>query len=142
MWVSAERLPEVDAAFQGAVAAERLAVIGGPIESREAALRELVRSRFEALGPVTAETLAKPFGLEANDVLPALFALEQQGTAMRGNFTGSEEWCERRLLARIHRYTLKRLRNEIEPATLADPLVQAAVEIFGAEVRGVRDRRA
>ena len=24
--------------------------------------------------------------------------------------------------------------------TLADPLVQAAVEIFGAEVRGVRDR--
>ena len=46
---------------------------------------------------------------------------------MRGTFTAEagtgapgEEWCERRLLARIHRYTLKRLRNEIEPATLAD----------------------
>jgi ATP-dependent Lhr-like helicase len=76
---------------------------------------------------VTAEALARPFGLVVNDVLPALYALEQQGTAMRGRFTPeaaavdtAEEWCERRLLARIHRYTLKRLRNEIEPATLAD----------------------
>src|SRR5688572_13909324 len=122
VWIAAERLPEVDVAFPGAVAAERLAVIGGAVEDRDTALRELVRSRFEALGPVTAEALAQPFGLTAADVLPALAALEQQGTAMRGNFTGApgEEWCERRLLARIHRYTLKRLRNEIEPATLSD----------------------
>src|SRR5688572_16066500 len=122
VWVSAERLPEVDAAFPGAVAAERLVVLGGAVESRDTALRELVRSRFEALGPVMADALAEPFGLNGAEVLPALAALEQQGTAMRGNFTGAsgEEWCERRLLARIHRYTLKRLRNEIEPATLAD----------------------
>jgi ATP-dependent Lhr-like helicase len=124
VWVAAERLPEVDVAFPGAVAAERLAVLGGAIEDRDTALRELVRSRFEAMGPVTAEALARPFGLQGNDVLPALLALEQQGTAMRGTFTTEgapgEEWCERRLLARIHRYTLKRLRNEIEPATLAD----------------------
>jgi ATP-dependent Lhr-like helicase len=122
VWVAAERLPEVDVAFPGAVAAERLVVLGGAVEDRDTALRELVRSRFEALGPVTADALAKPFGLQVNDVLPALYALEQQGTAMRGNFTGGpgEEWCERRLLARIHRYTLKRLRNEIEPATIAD----------------------
>ncbi len=87
-----------------------------------------MRSRLESLGPVTADALAAPFGLRALDVLPALAALEQQGSAMRGNFTGAttlsggpaEEWCERRLLARIHRYTLKRLRSEIEPATLAD----------------------
>jgi ATP-dependent Lhr-like helicase len=127
VWVAAERLPEVDVAFPGAVAAERLTLLGGAVEDRDTALRELVRSRFEALGPVTAEVLARPFGLQANDVLPALLALEQQGTAMRGTFTSErgtgaagEEWCERRLLARIHRYTLKRLRNEIEPATLAD----------------------
>jgi ATP-dependent Lhr-like helicase len=122
VWVAAERLPEVSVVFPGAAAAERLAVIGGAIEDRDTALRELVRSRFEALGPVTAEALARPFGLTAAEVLPALAALEQQGTAMRGNFTGApgEEWCERRLLARIHRYTLKRLRNEIEPATLSD----------------------
>ncbi|HVJ29558.1 MAG TPA: crosslink repair DNA glycosylase YcaQ family protein, partial [Gammaproteobacteria bacterium] len=167
VWVAAERLPEVVVAFPGAVAAERLAVIGGAVEDRDTALRELVRSRFEALGPVTAEALAQPFGLAAADVLPALFALEQQGTAMRGRYTpgagvtvsaegagvtvsvlpnagagcvempvpvrenrnrntgtsagaSGEEWCERRLLARIHRYTLRRLRNEIEPATLSD----------------------
>jgi hypothetical protein len=101
-----------------AVAAERLAVIGGAVEDRDTALRELVRSRFEALGPVTAEALAQPFGLTAADVLPALAALEQQGTAMRGNFTGApgEEWCERRLLARIHRYTLKRLPDRARDA--------------------------
>ena len=30
------------------------------------------------------------------------------------------EWCDRRLLARIHRYTLNRLRAEIEPVSAAD----------------------
>jgi len=30
------------------------------------------------------------------------------------------EWCERRLLARIHRYTIKTLRAEIEPVSSAD----------------------
>src|SRR5690606_21670582 len=53
-------------------------------------------------------------------------ALEQQGFAMRGRYRAVlpgdeiEEWCERRLLARIHRYTLRRLRSEIEPVSLAD----------------------
>ena len=127
VWVSAERWPELTLAVRGAVAAADLALIDGTTADADTALRELVRSRFEALGPVTAETLARPFGLQAADVLPALAALEQQGAAMRGNYTGRkgadgevEEWCERRLLARIHRYTLKRLRNEIEPATLGD----------------------
>ena len=127
VWVCAERWPELSLALRGAVAAEQLAVIdGGPVDT-DTALRELVRSRFEALGPVTAQTLARPFGLQAAGVLPALAALEQQGVAMRGHYTGHkglsgevDEWCERRLLARIHRYTLKRLRNEIEPATLTD----------------------
>jgi ATP-dependent Lhr-like helicase len=123
VWVSAERLPELTLALPAAAAAETLVALETPIADADTALRELVRSRFEALGPVTAEGLARPFGLQGRDVLPALAALEQQGTAMRGRFTATgsdEEWCERRLLARIHRYTLKRLRNEIEPATLAD----------------------
>jgi ATP-dependent Lhr-like helicase len=147
-WVGAERLAEVTLALPGAVVTRRLVALDGVAKDGDAALRELVRSRLEALGPVTAATLARPFGLTALDVLPALAALEQQGTAMRGHFSsmagaGSgaagaagadtadsdavdskrapiEEWCERRLLARIHRYTLKRLRSEIEPATLAD----------------------
>ena len=124
VWVSAERLAEVLLALPGAAPEKHLAVLGEAPTDPDAALRELVRSRLEALGPVTVETLARTFGLRALDVLPALAALEQQGAAMRGTFTpdaaGAEEWCERRLLARIHRYTLKRLRSEIEPATLAD----------------------
>ena len=53
----------------------------------------------------------------------ALAALEAEGFAMRGRFTpgsAGEEWCERRLLARIHRYTVKRLRAEIEPVAARD----------------------
>jgi ATP-dependent Lhr-like helicase len=52
----------------------------------------------------------------------ALFALESEGFVLRGRFTrsGELEWCERRLLARIHRYTLGRLRSEIEPVTQVD----------------------
>jgi ATP-dependent Lhr-like helicase len=129
IFVSAERLAEVRAALPGAISADELTVLDGAVgETNDAdtALRALVQSRLEALGPVTAAALATPFGLQAADVAFALAALEQQGTAMRGRFTAQatagsdEEWCERRLLARIHRYTLKRLRSEIEPATLAD----------------------
>jgi len=134
VWVSAERANELLLALPRATAADSLVALDEAQRDPDVALRELVRSRLEALGPVTADTLARPFGLRARDVLPALAALEQQGSAMRGTFTSApaasgaasasagpvEEWCERRLLARIHRYTLKRLRSEIEPATLAD----------------------
>ena len=127
VWVAAERLAELKLALPGVAAADNLAELASDVADRDTALRELVRSRFEAMGPITAEALAKPFGLPVEEILPALAALEQQGSAMRGQFSArsgaagaGEEWCERRLLARIHRYTLKRLRNEIEPATLAD----------------------
>jgi ATP-dependent Lhr-like helicase len=119
-------LPEVTLGLPGAVAADTLVALDSRAPGAEAALTALVQSRLEALGPVTAERMAQPFGLRAADIAIPLAALEQQGTAMRGRYTaaagagGAEEWCERRLLARIHRYTLKRLRNEIEPATLAD----------------------
>ena len=53
----------------------------------------------------------------------ALAALEREGVVLRGRFTPGAtilEWCDRRLLARIHRYTLDRLRAEIEPVSAAD----------------------
>ena len=98
-----------------------------PIMNREDALRELVRSRLEGLGPVTAARLAEPLNAAEQDIEMALLALEHEGFVMRGRFTeqanepaAPEEWCERRLLARIHRYTIKRLRSEIEPVSAAD----------------------
>jgi ATP-dependent Lhr-like helicase len=72
---------------------------------------ELLASRLEVLGPVAAPEDER------------LLALEAQGRVLRGRFTPGTaqlEWCDRRLLARIHRYTLNRLRAEIEPVGAAD----------------------
>ena len=99
-----------------------------PIESSEAAdfetaLREIMRSRLEGLGPVTVAQLAEPLPLDHAAIAQALDALQQEGFVLQGRFTpGGEdiEWCERGLLARIHRYTLKQLRSEIEPVAPAD----------------------
>jgi ATP-dependent Lhr-like helicase len=122
LWVAAERLPELRCALPAGRPAEELPALDAPPADRADAVRELVRSRIEALGPVTAESLGAPLGLSSADTQLALVALEAQGFVMRGRFTGAdaEEWCERRLLARIHRYTVQRLRSEIEPASLAD----------------------
>src|SRR3546814_12932355 len=81
---------------------------GAPIDAYTA-LRELMRSRLELHGPVTATVLGAPLGLSADAIAVALLALEQQGDVMRGTFTPEAiaardtEWCERRRLARIHR---------------------------------------
>jgi ATP-dependent Lhr-like helicase len=72
---------------------------------------------------VTAAQLAETLGLRVAPVEAALAALEGEGFVFRGSFTPGArvtEWCERRLLARVHRYTLDRLRREIEPASQAD----------------------
>ncbi len=101
------------------VAAERR----GLFESLDDSIVDVVRGRLEGLGPVTAVQIAGSLGLAEAQINGALIALESEGFAMRGRFTGEssgEEWCERRLLARIHRYTVKRLRAEIEPVAARD----------------------
>ena len=87
------------------------------------ALREVVRSRLEMLGPVRVVDMASSMALAPSGVEQTLRALEVEGFVVQGKFTpGSEEteWCERRLLARIHRTTIARLRREIEPVSAAD----------------------
>ncbi len=82
------------------------------------AVREIVHGWVQCLGPTTSADLAERVGLRAPDVEAALAVLEGAGAVLRGRFTpgaAGEEWCERRLLARIHRLTLGRLRREIEP---------------------------
>jgi ATP-dependent Lhr-like helicase len=91
--------------------------------SSDEALVEIVRGRLEGLGPVTEGALAAPLGLSTGDVAIPLAALQVEGFALRGRFTpgiGVDEWCERRLLARVHTYTVKRLRAEIEPVAARD----------------------
>ncbi|HEX2393854.1 MAG TPA: DEAD/DEAH box helicase [Bacteroidales bacterium] len=85
-------------------------------------LTEIIRGRLEITGPVTAESLSSLMQLPAEAVNQALYRLENEGFVIRGNFSGTQgtEWCERRLLARIHRYTIKKLRSEIQPVSSAD----------------------
>ena len=126
LWVSAERLPLFQAVYPGARCEP--AVVTPAAHRRqwsvEDALEEIVRGRLEASGPTTAAALATALGVPLAPVDAALAALQAEGFAMRGAFTPpgtlANEWCERRLLARIHRYTVKRLRAEIEPIEARD----------------------
>jgi len=125
-WIAAERLPWFaslwpDAKLEPAIVAPE--GIGGSDLSPGAALVEILRGRLENLGPVTVDALSFPLGLDRARVHTALVALEAEGFSLRGSFTPGgmdEEWCERRLLARIHRATLERLRAEIEPVSARD----------------------
>ena len=126
-WVPAERLRQFEAVFPGAVVEPAIAPPSSAdvVWERDAALVELARGRLEGQGPMTLGQLADTFGLPAERISAALTALEVEGFALAGNFTPGEserEWCERRLLARIHRYTVKRLRAEIEPVSGRDYL--------------------
>src|SRR5579859_2572162 len=101
------------------VATERRALF----EPLDESLVDIVRGRLEGLGPITAAQIADSLKLAEAQINVALIALEAEGFAMRGRFSAAgaqEEWCERRLLARIHRYTVKRLRAEIEPVAARD----------------------
>jgi ATP-dependent Lhr-like helicase len=130
IWVAAERLSEFALVYPDAEIEPVITAVQGYgdfAENPEDALREIVRSRMEGVGPITANDLARPLNIDTHRVELALIALEQEGFVMRGRFTGqasdantAEEWCERRLLARVHRYTIKRLRSEIEPVSPAN----------------------
>jgi ATP-dependent Lhr-like helicase len=96
-----------------------------PVE--EEAIRRTVQGWMEVLGPTTAQRLAQLLGLSLAQVERGLLALEASGNVLRGQFeTGatdsvrSLQWCDRALLARIHRLTLGRLRSEIEPVSAAE----------------------
>ena len=181
LWVAAERLAELLTVFPDAPTVPPIVpVSAGALTTliMEDALREILRSRLEGLGPVTAAQLAAPLGVPLGVPLArinfALAALEQEGYVLQGNFTGAGqeiqspaaglpspaigkgieseggmrgdtlgpltpnpspasgrgesllpsavriEWCERGLLARIHRYTVQQLRREVEPVSAAD----------------------
>ncbi|MFC4310093.1 DEAD/DEAH box helicase [Steroidobacter flavus] len=126
IFVATERVPYFEALFPNVSMNPPIVVpaIYAAKRDRDEATREIVRGRLGGLGPTTAAQLATSFGGNIEDVDSALLALEAEGTAMRGTFesenTAGIQWCDRRLLARIHRYTVKRLRAEIEPVQARD----------------------
>ena len=95
----------------------------GKVWTAEEALAAILRGRFEGSGPATATALAASLGLQPAAVAGALAALEADGAILRGRFdpgVNDEQWCDRRLLARMHRRTVNRLRAEIEPVPPRD----------------------
>jgi ATP-dependent Lhr-like helicase len=129
-WVSAERSKSFASLFPEAVFLQTLADVEGAAASRDDGLLTLVTGWMSHSGPVTASQLGDVVGLPAGDIEKALLRMEASGTVLRGNFSGGTsragapaphepEWCERRLLARIHRLTVGTLRKQIEPVTAA-----------------------
>jgi ATP-dependent Lhr-like helicase len=129
--VPVERLRLVETLFPDAeLTPHREALPSEPAWDRETAVLALVRGRMEVAGPVTAVALAQGLLLSPSEVEQALYKLESEGQVLRGRFRPSAvaspgvepllEWCDRRLLQRIHRLTVSRLRREIEPLSGSD----------------------
>jgi len=125
-WIAAERLPMIQAIYPNAVVKRNLTVpeaVRGKNWERADAIRELVRGRMEVCGPVTADELTDILELSRSEIDAAVLGLEAEGFILRGKFHPNgtqQEWCDRRLLARIHRLTIDRLRAEIQPISVQD----------------------
>jgi ATP-dependent Lhr-like helicase len=145
-WVATERARSFAALFPAAVFEQALVDVENDV-SRDDALLTLVTGWMSHLGPATASQLGALLGVGASDIENGLLRMEASGTVLRGRFTGAgqrnpveirstgqpgaavptqsqpqateTEWCERRLLARIHRLTVGMLRKQIEPVTPA-----------------------
>jgi ATP-dependent Lhr-like helicase len=94
--------------------------------TKETAIQKCVQGWLQILGPTTANSFANALSLEPASIFQAFLAMEMQGLLMRGAFeypaTTEDheiEWCERRILQRIHRRTVATLRKQIEPVTPA-----------------------
>ena len=122
-WVSAETASAFRQIFGAASFAEALPDVDGAMPSKEDALGAMVTGWMSHAGPTTAAELGDLLGIPPSEIDKALLRLEADGSILRGNFTGASgqvtEWCERRLLARIHRLTVGELRKQVQPVTPA-----------------------
>ena len=119
-WTASERLAVIKAALPDATV-NNIVDLGDKAPEREPALVTIVAAFLDHTGPHTVSRLAQQLGLAADDLQTALYALEADGAVMQGQFTqvGAVEWCNRRVLARIHKRTLTALRKQVEPVTAA-----------------------
>jgi ATP-dependent Lhr-like helicase len=125
-WLAAERAKTFKAIYPGALLETDVAEVGDPPASRGDAVLAVVTGWMGYIGPTTAAELARLLHMPENEIEQALLRLEASGAILRGQFRPTSdgqrlttEWCERRLLARIHRLTVGALRREIEPVTEA-----------------------
>jgi len=123
LWCAVERRPVIEVLFpDAAIVPDHPCPVAsrGEPPDEDAAAAGLLRGHLDGRGPSTTADLAQATGLPENLIVRALARLEEEGFALRGRFRapdGAEEFCARRLLARIHAYTRERKRAEIEPVT-------------------------
>jgi ATP-dependent Lhr-like helicase len=125
LWCAVERRPAVEALFPDAAIVPDHPCPVTPAEApdEDTAAADVLRGHLDCRGPSTAADLAEASALSQSLVVRGLARLEEEGFAIRGRFTAAgaaEEFCARRLLARIHSYTRQRLRAEIEAVTARD----------------------
>ena len=121
-WVAAERAAPFAQLFPHARFENPLPPVESPALSPEDSLLAAATGWMFHVGPVTASRLAQTLRLPRPSIDRTLLRLEAAGAILRGKFTAATdetEWCERRLLARIHRLTIGTLRKQIEPVTPA-----------------------
>src|SRR5262249_6326886 len=134
-WVSAEKAKAFRMIYPTAQFEDQLPEISGEEPLPDDALKAMVTGWLTHLGPTTASALAVTLDLPVAEMEKTLLRIESTGLILRGQFTrkataetpapagaaalAGVEWCERRLLARIHRLTLGSLRKQIEPVTAA-----------------------
>ncbi len=123
-WVPTERLPLVRAAFPDGQIDPLVEPLAGAREwDAASASAALVGGFMQTAGPVAPDAIVAALGLPRDAVDAALAQLEADGRVLQGTFSGAGagiEWCERRLLQRIHRRTLGQLREQIRPVTPAE----------------------
>ncbi|HEY5991028.1 MAG TPA: DEAD/DEAH box helicase [Candidatus Udaeobacter sp.] len=125
-WVCAEHLPMLKTIYPDADLDPQLSAPESAQKQnweRSNAIREMLRGRMEVSGPVTIARLQNNLSLSSSEIETGLLGLESEGFVLRGKFhpnAAEQEWCDRRLLARIHRLTIDRLRAEIQPVSAQD----------------------
>lgn len=129
-WVTAERMPWLLTVLPGLMPDQAMPAVPHKEEAPDDIVRHAVLAWMHLLGPATAHSLSDLLGLPAADAWKQLLRLESAGTLMRGRFEGKPapygqpadheiEWCDRRLLQRIHQRTVGALRKQVEPVTPA-----------------------
>lgn len=134
-----EKLPDSRVCWVAAEAAESFRTVysSNDHEKRGDIIEQMISGWLMNLGPVNSRQLAERAALSVSDVERALVKIESRGAVLRGVFTHSAtepgetgtaggiaphthiEWCERGLLARIHRLTIAIIRKQIEPVSAA-----------------------
>jgi ATP-dependent helicase Lhr and Lhr-like helicase len=128
-FLAAERAEELRLLWPEATFAKQLPEIPASIHSADDVLRKAIQGWMQLLGPVTSRGLGEYLGVAPAEIWKQMLRLEMAGTILRGSFETSPsaapvtdedvEWCERRLLQRIHKRTLHTLRKQVEPVTPA-----------------------